>query len=87
MNIGAFFDNFKSWLTEFLNNIQAVIFAILPDSPFKGLSVPKDIRDILGYINWIIPFNMISNTLLIWIGAIVIYYGVQCILRWIKSIQ
>jgi len=87
MNLGDFFGNMKDWLTDFLNEVQAWVLLLLPDSPFKDLQLPEDIRNILGYINWIIPFYMIGNTLLIWIGAITVYYAYQIILRWIKSIQ
>lgn len=87
MNLGEFFGNCKDWLTEFLNEIQAWVMLMLPDSPFKGLVLPEYIRSILGYINWFVPFYMIGNTLLLWIGAITVYYAYQIILRWIKSIQ
>ena len=85
--LGDLFGTIKDWFTSFINEIQAVIFALLPDSPFLNLSVPKDIRDILGYINWVVPFYMIGNVLLTWTLAIVVYYSYQTILRWIKSIQ
>ena len=87
MNLGEFFGNSKQWLTDFLNEIQAVVMLLLPDSPFKDFALPNEVRSLLGYINWIIPFYMIGNTLLAWIGAITIYYAYQIILRWIKSIQ
>ena len=87
MNLGEFFSNAKDWLTDFLNEIQVIIMALLPDSPFRGMILPNDIREILGYINWLVPFYMIGNTLLVWIGAITVYYAYQLILRWIKSIQ
>lgn len=87
MDLGKFFGDCKNWLENFLNDVQAAIMVLLPDSPFKNISVPKDITDILGYINWLVPFYMIGNTLLLWIGAITVYYAYQTILRWIKSIQ
>ena len=87
MNLADFFTNFKNWLSDCINEIQIVIFALLPDSPFKDMELPEDIEEILRYINWLIPFYMIGNTLLIWTGAVVVYYSYQIILRWIKSIQ
>lgn len=82
-----FLNNLKSGLENFLNAAQDVIFALLPDSPFKDFSFPSEIQDILGYINWLVPFYLIGNTLLVWTGAITVYYAYQTILRWIKSIQ
>ena len=85
--MGEFFTNAKDWLTGALNEIQIVIFALLPDSPFLNMNIPDNVREILGYINWVVPFYMIGNTLLAWIGAIAVYYAYQTVLRWIKSIQ
>lgn len=82
-----FLNGVKDWLTDFLNEIQAVIMALLPDSPFKSFSMPSEIKEILGYINWIIPFYMIGNTLMAWCGAIAVYYAYQTVLRWIKTVQ
>lgn len=85
--LGDFFGTAKDWLVDFLNTVQSAIMLLLPDSPFKNFDMPQQIREILGYINWLVPFYMIGNVLLAWTGAIVIYYAYQIILRWIKSIQ
>lgn len=85
--LGDFFSTAKDWLVDFLNIIQSAIMLLLPDSPFKNFSMPREIEEILGYINWIVPFYMIGNVLLAWTAAITIYYAYQLILRWIKSIQ
>lgn len=77
----------KSWLSDVLNQIQQWVMILLPDSFIKDLVLPDNIQSILGYINWVIPFYMIGNTLLIWCGCITIYYAYQVILRWIKAIQ
>lgn len=76
----------SNWITDFCNEIQAIIFTLLPDSPFQ-FQLPSQIKEILGYINWVIPFYLVGNTLLVWCSAILIYYAYQTILRWIKSIQ
>lgn len=85
--LGDFFGTIKDWLTDTINTIQSAIFLLLPDSPFKNLSMPREVTEILGYINWIVPFYMIGNVLLAWTLAIVVYYAYQTILRWIKTIQ
>lgn len=81
-----FLNSVTNWLTEHINELQAIIFALLPDSPFQ-FELPANIKELLGYINWIVPFYMVGNTLLIWTSAILVYYAYQTILRWIKSIQ
>ena len=86
-DLGSFLGSVKDWIADYLNEIQSAIMLLLPDSPFKGLTLPESVQEVLGYINWIVPFYMIGNTLLVWTGAIVVYYAYQLILRWIKSIQ
>ena len=86
-NITEIFNNAKDWLTDFLNEIQAFIMALLPNSPFKDFVVPQEIQEILSFINWVVPFYMIGNTLLAWVTCIGVYYAYQTILRWIKSIE
>lgn len=87
MNFTDFFNQAKNWLTDFLNDIQAFIMMLLPDSPFRNFVVPPEIEKILAYINWVVPFYMIGNTLLAWTVCIGIYYAYQTVLRWIKSIE
>lgn len=85
--LGEFFSNAKNWLTDFLNEVQKVVLELLPDSPFKNFVLPSEVQKILSYINWIVPFYMIGNTLLAWTVCIGVYYAYQTILRWLKSIQ
>lgn len=84
--IKNFFSGALSWLSDFINEIQAFLFFLLPDSPFQ-FEFPPDVKEILSYINWVIPFYMIGNTLLVWCSAVLVYYAYQTILRWVKSIQ
>lgn len=86
-NIADIFNKGKELLTDFLNEIQSFIMALLPDSPFKNFTVPPEIQEILSYINWVVPFYMIGNTLLAWVGCIAVYYAYQTILRWVKTIE
>lgn len=86
MDIKSILNSVTGWLSSFINEIQAVLFALLPDSPFQ-FDLPESVQSVLSYINWVIPFYMIDNTLLIWCSAILIFYAYQTILRWIKSIQ
>lgn len=75
-----------NWLTDRINDIQNILFALLPDSPFQ-FTFPPEVQEILGYINWLIPFYMFGNIFLVWCSAILIYYAYQTILRWIKAVQ
>lgn len=84
--IRSILNSVSNWITDFINEIQVIVFALLPDSPFH-FELPTQIKEILGYINWVIPFYLVGNTLLVWCSAILIYYAYQTILRWIKAVQ
>ena len=79
-------NSITNWLSEIINSIQGILMVLLPDSPFQ-FQLPEEVQSILGYINWVIPFYMIGNTLMIWCAAILVYYAYQTILRWVKAIQ
>lgn len=84
--MGNFLNSATNWLSDKINEIQAILFALLPDSPFQ-FSFPPEVQQYLGYINWLIPFYLFGNTLMIWCSAILIYYSYQTIMRWVKAIE
>lgn len=84
--MGNIFNNFCNWLSDKINELQAILFALLPDSPFQ-LSFPPEVQELLCYINWLIPFYLFGNTLMVWCAAILIYYSYQTIMRWVKAIE
>lgn len=68
-----------------LGTILGGLISILPNSPFlllESLDIP-----FLDSLNWIIPVSVMVSILSYWVGAILIYYGVQVVLRWVKAIQ
>lgn len=80
------FDGVLDWLSENLNNILAIVVQLLPASPFQ-FSLPKEVEDILGYINWFVPFDLISNAMFVWTLAVLGYYAYMVVLRWLKALQ
>ncbi|MCL2087769.1 MAG: hypothetical protein FWH05_09300 [Oscillospiraceae bacterium] len=78
-------DSITDWLSDKLNNILAVVLQLLPDSPFS-VELPAEVKNILGYINWLIPFGQITATLGFWVAAVGVYYAYKVILRWAKAI-
>ena len=75
-----------SWFFELLDKFFGFVLAFLPSSPFTPYI--EKLRDIpyLGYLNWLIPvgdFLIVGGA---WLSAIVIFYAVSAILRWIKVI-
>jgi len=65
----------------------AGLLLLLPSSPF-GIKheMPQILQSILGYINWVIPFKWITDTLIAWGTVIGAYYLYQMTLRWTKAI-
>lgn len=74
------------WLGNAINSILSWICYVLPDSPFKMLEMTP-IKDYLGYINYFVPIDFMLSTLSAWGVAILVYYGYQIIMRWIKAIN
>lgn len=81
------------WLVDFINAIIVgladvfnVIISILPDSPFTFIN-NSDVSKYLGYLNWVIPIETFISITVLWVTAIVIYYSVSIVLRWIKAIE
>ena len=82
------------WLVNFINAIIVgladvfnVIISILPDSPFTFINNSLDVSKYLGYLNWVIPIETFVSITVPWVTAIVIYYSVSIVLRWIKAIE
>lgn len=73
-------------IMEVLNTALNYIFAFLPESPFKSIISEIGAIPFLPYINYFIPIDKLLAMTSIWLGAIVVFYVYQIILRWIKAI-
>ena len=80
------FQSTFNWLGEALNKVLGWVLVMLPDSPFKLLSM-SPIEPYLPYINYFIDIKFIIDTLVAWVTCIGIYYGYQVLLRWAKAIS
>lgn len=51
------------------------LYAILPTSPIQSALEDASIEgEVLGWLNWFIPFDIASTITLVWLGCIVAYY-------------
>lgn len=62
-----------------LNIIKAFltkIFDLLPSSPFQAFFADKSevLGDMLGWLNWFIPFDLCFKITELWVVAIAAYY-------------
>ena len=62
------------------------LFSILPDSPIQKFVNLTALGDVMGYINYFIPFKRMSIVLEVWIAAVVVFYGYKLIMKWSKII-
>ncbi len=69
-----------------LGALLAFCFSILPSSPFRLIS-NSEVSEYMGYINWLIPFDLIIAILQMWLVAIATYYVVMTLLRWVKVLN
>lgn len=57
-----------------INQLLTALLNLLPDSPFKDICVFVDEYEILGILNWIIPFDRFSLILDTWLVCVSAYY-------------
>lgn len=74
-------------ITELINKLFSMILNLLPHSPFMQIIDNLEEIPYLNYINWFIPFDLMVDVTLIWLGAVALYYLYMIILRWVKAID
>lgn len=75
------------WINNVANAVFQWILSFLPTSPFADLTLPSQITDILGYVNYYVPISGMLVVAASWTGCILIYYAYQLILRHINAIS
>lgn len=81
------FNGVWNWIVDVVNNIVSAVLFLLPDSPFANIEIPEEVTQILGYVNYFVPIGAMLAIAAAWLSAIGIYYLVQTILRWAKTIK
>lgn len=77
-------------ILDFLYGLAAAALSILPDSPFASLSLDKDLGQygqIMGWINYFIPVGTMLNIFVLYLAAVLIWYGVRWVLRIAQYIE
>lgn len=78
---------FWNSITDVINDIVNAIILLLPDSPFKDIEIPAEVKEIFGYVNYFVPVGAMLTIGSSWLLAIGTYYLYQTILRWAKTIK
>lgn len=63
-------------MIEALTSVLSAILSLLPSSPIVALLVMVDKIEILGMVNYFIPFDTCALMMNIWLGCVAIYYVV-----------
>ncbi len=75
------------WLSEGFQSVIDVLITILPKSPIMFVESIPEVEKYMGMVNWFIPvYSMIALTEA-WLVAVLGWYALQAILRWVKVIE
>lgn len=74
-------------ITDVVEEILSSVLFLLPDSPFKDVTISSEVKNLLGYVNYFVPVGAMLAIGTGWLSAIGIYYLCQTILRWTKTIK
>lgn len=72
---------------ETLSSLGDKLIEILPKSPFYYIDAKPEVKQVLRYLNWFFPIDLMIPILEGWLLVIAGYYIFQAILRWVKIIE
>lgn len=78
---------FFNFIGQQFEDLGQTIVDSLPASPIIWLEANPQVRTYLGYVNWFIPIYQMIPILELWLVAILCYYVIQVILRWVKVVE
>ena len=84
MNISQIGNEILNWIQD---KGSWLIQNFLPRSPFRQVIDRLGEIPYVREIAWFVPIDEIVLLLMYWTSAILIYYGYQLILRWVKAID
>lgn len=79
--------DFLKAIGETVSGIGEKLIEILPKSPFYYFDANPKVKQILCYLNWFIPIDIMLSITEGWLTAIALYYVFQVLLRWSKFIE
>lgn len=79
--------DFFTWIADLFSDLSDKILGFLPLSPIVYVESIPEVQKYMGMLNWFMPiYSMISLTEA-WLVAVLAYYVVQTILRWINVVE
>lgn len=78
-------------MIDFLINLFSAFYNALPDSFIQNADFFQKenlyiISNFLNYLNWIVPFDIASNIMAVWLPCILVYYIVSSTRTVIKKL-
>lgn len=62
------------------------LLEVLPLSPFKDFIAQLGSLPYLGWLNWLFPVGDCLTIMLVWLGAVGLFYLYSIVMRWLKVI-
>ena len=72
------------WIMDFLYSLASAVLGVLPESPFVSdgfTSALNGFGNIMGNINYFIPFNDMFIFMGVYLLCVLIWYGARWVLR------
>ena len=79
--------DFLKAIGETLSGLGDNLIKILPKSPFYYFDANPEVKQVLHYLNWFIPIDIMLSITEGWLIVIASYYVYQVILRFAKIIE
>lgn len=84
--MGDFLIEIINYLIAGVGTVLGWLLSLFPDSPFKSnFDVPPNVT--LSYIAWLIPFNQMFLHFILILEAILSFYLIRVLGRWIKIVR
>lgn len=84
--MGDFLIDIVNYLIAGVGTVLGWILNLFPDSPFSTPSAPSN-DIVLSYIAWVIPFNQMFIHFVFILEAILAFYLIRVLARWIKVVR
>lgn len=85
-SVGQFFIDLLNLIIAGLGAVLVGLLELFPDTPFSRPSAPPGgIK--LGYVTWLIDFPTMLSHLAAFLVAVISYYAIRVIARWLKIVR
>lgn len=78
------------WILDFLYGLAVLAIGWLPDSPFQTQEFRNTLlgfSDLMGQINYFVPVGQMLTITGAYVAAVLVWYGVRWILRFVRYID